>query len=422
VDAVFHVAGLLLTVLGTVYTAYPALRGRQRAPITRALAAGLAGGLPVAASIAVLALLTLGLSALAFAPASAMASFTSALPAYVQLVGASFGVGVVIGLLAGVAHAAEQPAARPWRRNAVLAAVWLALVASSYVAAALGQTALIGPSAFVIIAWSVVVGALVEPPLLGRRQRVALIVALPAGFLIVATGTRLATGTGGIKLLVAFLDATLEVLAVSVFFAVLAFVVCRPPPASDRQPSVRHFLAGAAIGLAVAVGPGIIDAVAIRAGLNLLVLMFGIGALVTVLNGEARLLAHVPRARLVVSGPRTRLVGGVALRRFRGGALVGAVLSLEHAVLTLVVLLLLPRLASPSLRNPGILLAAAAFAVPPVVLSLAIATGGLNVVVPLLVAKLERLAPEQFIVPGIVMIAAGALLVDSEALRRVLGL
>jgi hypothetical protein len=88
--------------------------------------------------------------------------------------------------------------------------------------------------------------------------------------------------------------------------------------------------------------------VVIREGLNLLLLAFGIGALVTALNGEARL--------------------------------------------------------------------------PPVVLSLAIATGGLNVVVPLLVAKLERLAPEQFVVPGIVMIAAGALLVDSEALRRVLGL
>jgi hypothetical protein len=100
---------------------------------------------------------------------------------------------------------------------------------------------------------------------------------------------------------VSYVDTTLEVLALTVFAAVLAFLVCRSP-ASDRQPSVRRFLAGAAIGLAAAIGPGIVDVAIIGGGVTLL------------------------------------------------------------------------------------------------------------------------LAPEQFVVPGIVMIAAGALLVDSEALRRIVGL
>jgi hypothetical protein len=49
-DGLVHLAGWLLTVLGAVSTAYPALSGRLRAPITRALVAGLAGGLALASS------------------------------------------------------------------------------------------------------------------------------------------------------------------------------------------------------------------------------------------------------------------------------------------------------------------------------------------------------------------------------------
>jgi hypothetical protein len=78
VDAVFHVSGLLLTVLGTIYTAYPALRGRQRAPVTRVLVAGLAGGLLVAAGIGILMLVVLGLYALVLTATHAAVSFAGA--------------------------------------------------------------------------------------------------------------------------------------------------------------------------------------------------------------------------------------------------------------------------------------------------------------------------------------------------------
>ena len=56
--------GLLLTVLGTVYTAYPALRARRRASMTRALVVGLAGGVTVASIATGLTLVGLGLYAL----------------------------------------------------------------------------------------------------------------------------------------------------------------------------------------------------------------------------------------------------------------------------------------------------------------------------------------------------------------------
>ena len=57
-------------------------------------------------------------------------------------------------------------------------------------------------------------------------------------------------------------------------------------------------------------------------------------------DGEARLLLHIPRASFAVSDARTRPVKGIAIRRFRRGALVGAVLSLIQVVLAVAVMLL----------------------------------------------------------------------------------
>lgn len=418
VDAGLHIMGLLLTVLGTVYTAYPALRARRRAPMTRALVVGLAGGVTVALVATVLTLVALGLYAL-----GRSAAVGSALRIALQVVPAAFGAGAVVGLLAGVASAARPGRPMSLRRNAVLVAVWLALVAAALIAAILGRDSLIIPLTAAIAAWSLVAGLLVAPPPAGRGLRAALTIGLPVAFLALAAGARLADTAGGAeRAATAIVAAGLMVLGFTTSLAVPVFILCRPPASPDREGSAGRFLLGAAVGLAAAVVPASINAAVIHGDPTLATLAIGIGLLVAAINGEGRLLVHTPRARLAVVGGRVRLDAGVAWRRFRRGSLVGAVLSLQVLALTVAVGVLDPGFAGPGLQNPAALIVAAVVVGPAYVAPWALFVGTFNALFPLLVAKLERLPPERYIVPGIAMIAAGAVLVDSDALRRAVGL
>jgi hypothetical protein len=344
-------------------------------------------------------------------------------PAEVAL--AAFAAGVTIGLLAGAASAAEYRSGPHWRRHIAIGAGWLTLLAAAVAAFVLGQRQVTSAATLAIVGGSIASGVLVVPPALSRRQRAAVVLALPAAFLLLAGAGRLSAAAGGTgRLVVVVLESVLLVLSASVTLAVPAFVLSRPPPTASREPSIGRFLAGAATGLAVAIVPAVINATAIGGGRDLGYLALGIGSLVTALNGEARLLLHNPRPKLAVSGDRIHLVRDVAVRRFLRGALVGGVLSLVAAVLTVAVALLVPGAGPPSSGTsaPAYVLEAGALAIPPFVIAWGLLVGTLNLLVPLLVARLERHPPERYIVPGLGMIAAGALLVDHDALLRLVGL